>query len=92
MHDAASFGIIGFTDDGCPLVTASYACPFWEEGPQCFSLIRECWYCRYADFRKTNNVVIRQSVCRCPQNRIVVASSLKNEHFDCNHNCGETNK
>lgn len=82
MHDAASAGIIGFTDDGQPLVTALYSCPLWEEGPQCFSSIRECWYCRYADFRKTNNILLGQSICRCPQNRIVLAPNSKNEQIE----------
>ena len=32
--------------------------------------VRECWYCRYADFRKSTKLHIRSSICRCMENRV----------------------
>ena len=32
--------------------------------------MRECWYCKYADFRKSTKVHICSSICRCMENRV----------------------
>ena len=53
LHDDAVDGIIGFTDEGYPLVLSEHSCKNWLPGARPTLNIRICWYCRYADFRKT---------------------------------------
>ena len=61
--------IVGVTDDGYPIVTEGYSCPHWV-GTGGLSTMRECWYCKYADFRKSTQVSIHSSICRCAENRV----------------------
>ena len=88
MERAADFwpkaeGVIGVTDDGYPIVTGGYACPYWQPGASLLFEVRECWYCKHADFRKTARITLQKSICRNPRCRIVAASGipplLKNE-------------
>lgn len=64
--------VTGFDDQGRPIVTEDYGCPRWAGSGGGLSVVRECWYCRYADFRKRTDVTLSQSVCRCPENRAAV--------------------
>ena len=79
LYDNAVDGIVGFTDEGCPLVLSEHSCKSWLPGARPTLNIRTCWYCRYADFRKTADFVLAQSVCRCPQNRLPIVAGSKNE-------------
>lgn len=65
--------IIGLTDAGEPIIPADGLCEHWSPGKSPTIQRRECWYCRWADFRKTTEVTLNQSVCRCPENRVPVA-------------------
>lgn len=71
--------IIGVTDEGYPLVTEGYSCPHWVGSGGGLSSIRECWYCKYADFRKRTDLAMTQSVCRCPANRREILHGSANE-------------
>lgn len=71
--------MIGVTDEGFPIVTEDYTCPRWEGSGGGLAAVRECWYCRYADFRKRTDVNLAQSVCRCPENRGAVCPGSENE-------------
>lgn len=51
------------------LVSAEDVCPLWEEGKDCLVPMRECWFCKYSDFRKNTSVLMKQSVCRHPLNQ-----------------------
>ena len=51
------------------LVRPDDVCPLWEEGKDCLVPMRECWFCKYSDFRKTTSVLMKQSVCRHPLNQ-----------------------
>lgn len=72
-------GVIGVTDDGYPIVTGEYGCIHWQAGTVGLCAMRECWYCRYADFRKTTDAALARSICRCPYNRMNIRPSGKNE-------------
>ncbi|MEG1790129.1 MAG: diguanylate cyclase [Oscillospiraceae bacterium] len=72
-------GIIGITDEGRPIVVADYQCVYFSRQSECLTGVQECWYCKYADFRKTCDINLRQSVCRCPKNQMNVVSGGKNE-------------
>lgn len=63
-------GVIGVTDDGYPIVTEAHSCPRWAGGRKGRPDVKECWYCKYADFRKSTELKIRKSICRCPENRV----------------------
>lgn len=77
MQDAQA--ILGFTDWGQPIISAEYHCPYWLPGKAPTLNSKTCWYCRYADFRKTTDAVLFQSVCRCPENRVGIVRGQKNE-------------
>lgn len=64
-----SKGIIGFSDDGCPIILPDGVCDFFEPLTDISYNLKECWYCKYADFRKTTDVFIEQSLCRNPQKK-----------------------
>lgn len=54
-----------------PVVKEDDTCPFWEPaGDASLIPMRECWYCKYSDFRKHVGEHRTQSVCRSPENRI----------------------
>ena len=69
-------GIIGITDDGYPIVTGEYACPYWQAGTEGLCSMRECWYCKFADFRKTSHMTLQKSICRNLRCRIVSAGGI----------------
>ena len=71
--------VIGVTDDGYPLVTEGYSCSHWTGAGVGVSPVRECWYCKYADFRKRTDLTMTQSVCRCPANRREILPGSANE-------------
>lgn len=82
-------GVIGITDDGFPIVTEAYVCPYWEAGAQGICQMRECWYCKYADFRKSSRITLQQSICRNPRCRVAVEEEIpqraKNEGAQVQH-------
>ena len=50
--------VIGVTDDGYPIVTEDYSCPYFTGTSRSMPAVRECWYCRYADFRKSTKLQV----------------------------------
>ncbi|MEG2119504.1 MAG: hypothetical protein RRY53_04050 [Pseudoflavonifractor sp.] len=65
------FGAHGITQDGRPLVTHTFCCPFWiAQNGDGLCPIRECWYCKYADFRRSTKTVLEHSPCNHPCNRV----------------------
>lgn len=72
--------VIGVTDEGYPIVTEDYGCPHFVASSRGLASVRECWYCKYADFRKSTEVHMRSSICRCMENRVDTQFGfLKNE-------------
>lgn len=63
-------GVIGLTNDGYPIILPEHCCGYFEPDANCSCNLRECWYCRYADFRKSNDITLENSVCRNPRNRV----------------------
>ena len=74
--------IVGFTDTGQPLVLPEHSCPRFRPGRDRLLQGRSCWYCQWADFRKTADIALTQSVCRCPENRVTVYHGNENEHLE----------
>ncbi len=59
----------GMKYDTCPVVREEDTCPHWEcTESESLAPMRECWYCKYSDFRKDISEHRTQSVCRCPIN------------------------
>ncbi|MEG1687115.1 MAG: sensor domain-containing diguanylate cyclase [Angelakisella sp.] len=79
MNENVARGVIGITDAGQPIVTADYQCPHFSEQSVRLIGTQECWYCQFADFRKSYEITLHQSICRCPQNRVRVVEDGKNE-------------
>ncbi len=79
-------GVIGITDDGFPIVTGEHSCAYWQPGAGGLYETQECWYCRYADFRKTSQITLQKSICRNPRCRLTPADRIpdkaKNEGSD----------
>lgn len=50
--------------DKSVIIHAIDVCPYFEQDAQSTCTIRECWYCRYADFRKTDEILLDRSICR----------------------------
>lgn len=73
--------MIGMTDMGQPIVPADGLCEHWSPGKSPTIQRRECWYCRWADFRKTTEITLQQSVCRCPEARVSVLQGCTNERM-----------
>ena len=58
-------------DESFLVVMEDDTCPHWEAvGDASITPMRECWYCKFSDFRKETNEHLTYSVCRCPKNRI----------------------
>lgn len=74
--------IVGFTDTGQPIVLPEHACPNFRAGRDRLLESRICWYCQWADFRKTTDTALMKSICRCPNNRVTVVHGSENEHLD----------
>lgn len=72
-------GIVGITDEGQPIVPPGYSCGNFALGAYPLLNQKICWYCRFSDFRKSTDVMLKQSTCRCPQNRQSVKIDGENE-------------
>jgi hypothetical protein len=60
----------GMQDDIYLVVREDDTCPHWEcTGGESLAPMRECWYCKYSDFRKDISKHRTHSVCRCSINR-----------------------
>ncbi len=58
-------------DSNFPVVKEDDTCPYWESVRDTNLIpMRECWYCKFSDFRKETKEHLTYSVCRCPKNRI----------------------
>lgn len=52
-------------DDAYPMVRENDTCPHWEyRGDERLSPMRECWYCKFSDFRKDLSEQLTNSLCR----------------------------
>ena len=71
--------MIGISEDGYPIVTGEHSCQHWAAGSGGTFEMRECWYCRYADFRKTPQIVLEKSICRCPSCKITHADEIRSK-------------
>jgi hypothetical protein len=74
-------GIIGFTDKGYPIVLPEHSCDHFARGISPLLQQKICWYCKYADFRKTCDVMLKQSICRCPENRVHLMPDSENDNY-----------
>lgn len=71
-QEGLSCGVIGYSDEGEPIVMPTYCCGSFIGQEDSLCLVRECWYCKYADFRKNTNIRLNQSICHCRKNQIVL--------------------
>ncbi|MEA5137241.1 MAG: hypothetical protein VB035_14000 [Candidatus Fimivivens sp.] len=71
--------MIGITEDGYPIVTGEHSCPHWAAGSGGAFEMRECWYCRYADFREPPKISLENSICHCPSCRITRADEIRSK-------------
>lgn len=62
--------VTGVTDDGYPIVTGDYSCPYSTGTSRSMPAVRKCWCYRYTDFRKSIKLRIRSGICRCMENRV----------------------
>lgn len=76
---------IGITDTGQPLVLADGCCEYWIPGSHRLLNSKTCWYCQWADFRKTTLITISHSICRCLENRVPIVRGSENEKLGCSH-------
>jgi len=58
------------------IVNPTDICPYWEEDINCLLPIKECWSCRYSDFRKSREM-IKQSVCRLSENKNQIKPNIE---------------
>lgn len=59
-----------YAPDGRLIVHEGDTCPYWERGdPPAVISTRECWFCKWADFRENLETHKSESVCRNPANR-----------------------
>jgi hypothetical protein len=72
-------GIVGITDEGQPIVLPGYSCQNFALGAYPLLNQRICWYCRFSDFRKSADVMLKQSVCHCPKNAQGIQADGKDE-------------
>lgn len=80
-EQAACGAVVGVTDEGYPIVTEDYGCAHWVGAAGGRTALRECWYCKYADFRKSTQLHLSCSICRCMENRVDTRLGfVKNEH------------
>ena len=63
-------GMIGITADWHPIILPDYVCPYFEADADSTCDVKECWYCRYADFRKSNEIMLENSICRHVLNQV----------------------
>lgn len=53
-----------------PSYTREIPAPFWERGdPAAVITMRECWFCKWSDFREDLTTHKSESFCRNPANR-----------------------
>ena len=59
-----------YAPDGQPVVGEGDACPlFAPDGSPGVAVMRECWFCRWSDFRENLETHKSESICRNPANR-----------------------
>lgn len=72
-------GVVGFTDTRQPIILPVHGCKSFLAGRDRLLESRTCWYCKWADFRKTADTSLAQSICRCPNNRVTIVEGMENE-------------
>ena len=59
-----------YAPDGQPVVGEGDACPYWQPGEApAITATRECWFCRWSDFRENLETHKSESLCRNPANK-----------------------
>lgn len=53
-----------FDDKGYQIVGEEDFCEHWEPGHGTLVPLKECWYCKWSDFRKEGNDDETTSICR----------------------------
>ncbi len=56
--------VIGITALGRPIITSTGCCAYFERQNSALACTRECWYCKYADFRENTALQKRYGICR----------------------------
>lgn len=56
--------VIGVTAAGRPIITSIGCCAHFERQNSVLGCTRECWYCKYADFRENTALQKQYGVCR----------------------------
>ncbi len=56
-------------EKGLLLVSASERCELFEESQiDALAPIRECWFCKWSDFRRSTRGFLQESPCHHPKN------------------------
>ncbi len=63
---------LGYSDEGYPLILSYSVCELFEASGDSSYPMKECWYCKHADFRKSTDVVIENSICKNPLKKITI--------------------
>lgn len=66
--------VVGMTDAGRPIITSTGCCGHFERQKGALASARECWYCKYADFRENTEQQTHYGICRLkPQQAVAQA-------------------
>lgn len=56
--------VIGVTAAGRPIITSTGCCAQFERQKSALITVRECWYCKHADFRENTALQKDYGICR----------------------------
>ncbi len=62
--------VIGVTAAGRPIIKSTGCCAHFERQQSALAGARECWYCKYADFREDTALQKHYGICRREQGRL----------------------
>jgi hypothetical protein len=70
---------VGTTDAGQPIVLPEFSCESFAPGAYPLLNQKICWYCRFSDFRKNTDIMLKRSICHCADNKQAVQENRKND-------------
>lgn len=62
--------VIGVTAAGRPIIKSTGYCAHFERQQSALTGARECWYCKYADFREDTVLQKHYGICKWEQGRL----------------------
>ncbi len=61
--------VVGMTEAGRPIITSTGCCGHFERQNGALTSARECWYCKYADFRENTEQQTHYGICRLKRSK-----------------------